>query len=100
MLCPLLAAWIEKLNDLSSIGVNSSKVCPLVQIAVNTGEREIGKPVSASVLLRHDMLNLESGERRLHLSQLAILTPITSTSSHPPPRLLIDHEANKRRALA
>lgn len=97
---PWLVARIEKRNDLPGLRVDAGEVCALVQIAGDAGEREISRVVTASVLPRQDVLDLESGDGRLRLGPLAILAPIAGALADEQTRLLIDHDARSRRALA
>lgn len=54
---------MEKLDDLRGVVIDPGQVRTLVQIAGDTGEREIRRVIAAAVLFRHDVFDLESGER-------------------------------------
>ena len=76
------------------------RFAPLVQIAVNAGEREVAKLVGAAVFHRDDVLDLKPRDERLHLGQLAILTTKARPLTHLPPRPLVHYEARRLRAFA
>lgn len=89
MFRPLLASGIEKLGDPPRLGIVPGQVGALVQIAVDAGEREVCGGVTAAVLSRQDVLDLELDDGRLRLAQLAILAPVASPLPDVVPRPLI-----------
>ena len=60
---PRLNARMEKLDDLRGVGIDPGQVRALVQIARDAGEGEVCKVITAAVLFRHDVFDLELGDR-------------------------------------
>jgi hypothetical protein len=50
-----------------------------VAISLVTGQREIGLLVATPMLPRHDMLDVENGEREIALTDVAILASLPGT---------------------
>jgi hypothetical protein len=100
MVRPLLVTWVEKLDNLSRVGVDPGQVRTLVQIAIDAGEREVCEIVTATVLSRQNVFDLEFGDGGLRLGQLAIFTAMASPLPDMLPRLLVHYEASRRRAFA
>lgn len=68
MCAPLLAAGIEKLDDMTSIRIDSGEIRALVQIAIDASQREVCEAISATVLFGKDVFHLEPGDRGLRFS--------------------------------
>lgn len=65
-----------------------------MQVAINTGKREIVEIVSAAMYLRNDVLNVQRRERRIILMQMTILASVVSAFSNLCSNLFGDHRAN------
>ena len=63
MIVPLVTSRMEEIGNLICVGVNTREVRSLMEIAVNAGKGKILKFVRPAMKSRHNMLNVESGER-------------------------------------
>ena len=89
---PPLLARVEQLGDRAGERVNAGQVGAFVEIAVDAREAEIGLIIGAAVLARADVLDVEGGERRVILMQVAILAAVCRPLAHQGSRRL-RHEA-------
>ena len=64
-----------------------------MQIAIDTGKREVLDIVSPTMDLRNNMLNVERRERRVILVQVTILAKVVSAVSNLSSNLCGDHRA-------
>lgn len=75
-----------------------------MQIAVMTGEGQVREVISAAVLLRDDVLDVEAKEPICFLEKAAVLAAVVRSGPDPPSRGRIDHAdggwARSFRALA
>lgn len=53
-----------------------------MQIAVNAGEAQVFRIIRTAVLPRYDVLEVQAGQRRVLLTQRAILTPVSRALPH------------------
>ena len=75
MVRPDVAPGMEERDDVSTLGVDTGEVWPLVEVAAVAGQGEIRRVVWASVLLRHDVLDVMR-EPALFLAEQAVLVAI------------------------
>lgn len=68
--------------DLPCFRVDSSEICALVKIAVDTCKGEILEPVSASVNLRQNVFNVKNRQRRIDLVKAAVFTSVSGAFPH------------------
>lgn len=71
-----MAPRVEQFSDLPSFGIDSGEIRTLMQVAVDAGECQIAELIAATMAARNDVLHVELGQRRILLSQLAILASI------------------------
>lgn len=63
VLRPWLSAGIEKLDDLSGVGIDAGEVRAFVQITGDAGQGEVRGIVAAAEFNGHDVLDLKVGDR-------------------------------------
>ena len=86
MVRPRVATRVEEFRQGACLRIVSSDVAPLVQIAVNTGQREIIQLIVPAVLFRQNVLDVERGQGRLILMETTIFTAVSSTLADGPTR--------------
>jgi len=74
---------MKQLGDPTSFGIDPREVWAFVKITVNASQSQVVEIVAAAMNPRDDMLDVKCGQRRIFLSQLAILAPISGTFPHP-----------------
>jgi hypothetical protein len=62
-----------------------------VKIAVDAGKREIVDVITAAVNSRNNVLDVQSGKRRIILMQVTILATVLRTLTNLGPGLCADH---------
>jgi len=72
---------MEQSHDLSRGWIDAGEIGTLVQIAVDASEREILLIIAPPVLAGNDVLDMQSGKRRIVLMKETILTAIPRTPS-------------------
>ena len=73
---------MEQLGYATSFGIDSRQVWTLVKIAVNASQGQVVEIVAAAMYPWDDVLDVKGGQRRIFLSKLAILAPISGTLPH------------------
>jgi hypothetical protein len=81
MLVPVLLARVKERGQSIGLGINSSEIGAFVEITVDAGETEVRFIVSAAVLDRADVLDVQGGEGRVFLMGLAILAAVSRSLS-------------------
>jgi hypothetical protein len=86
MFLPRLTSGMEYLGQRPCFRIVAGHVAPFVQIAVNASQRKIVKVVTSAMFSWKNMLDMQSGQRRLVLMQSAILAsevcPAANLTSH------------------
>jgi len=90
---PPLVSRMKQLGDSPSFGIDSRQVWTLVKIAVNASQGQVVEVVAAAMYPWDDVLDVKGGQRRIFLSKLAILAPISGTLPH----LRSEHRAHSLR---
>ena len=67
---------MKQIGNRIRFGINTRQVRSLVQIAIDTGKREVVEIISPAVTLRNDVLNVKRGERRIILVQTTVFAGI------------------------
>ena len=80
--------------DLLATESVAKHVRSFVQVAINTGKREIVEIVGATMYLRNDVLNVQRRQRGIILMQMTILASVVSAFSNLCSNLCVDHRAN------
>lgn len=78
---PVISTRMKKWRDLPPEGVNSSQIRALVEVALRTGEREIGEVIRAAVLSGDDVLHMKAKPGEL-LGDVAVFAAIRRALSH------------------
>jgi len=97
---PLLVSRMKQLGDSTSFGIDPSQIWTFVKITVDASQSQVVEIVAAAMNQRNDMFDVKCCQRRISLSQLAILARISGTFPHPrserrahPLRFAIGHVA-------
>ena len=80
---PPLVSRMKQLGDSTSFGIDSSEVRTFVKITVNASQSQVVGVVAAPMYPWDDVLDVKDGQRRVFLSKLAILAPISGAFLHP-----------------
>ena len=83
MLFPTLVARMKQVRDLAGLRIYAREIGPLVQIAVNSGEGQVLQAIRSPVDFWHNVLDMQGGQGRIVLMQLAILAPVAGPFPHP-----------------
>ena len=67
---------MKQLCNLIRFRIDTRQVCPLVQIAIDTGESKVLEIIGAAMNLRNDMFDVKCGQRRIILMQTTIFASI------------------------
>ena len=59
MFTPIVQSRMKQTRQFSSFGIKPGKICPFVQVAVMTGQREIGRRIFSAVLARNDVFDVK-----------------------------------------
>lgn len=86
---PLLSAGMKKFGEMAGYGIDPCQIRTLVKIAIDAGEGEIAQFVGASVLLRHDVFDVQHCKRRVVLMQLTIFATISCALTYASPGRLV-----------
>ena len=73
---PRIASRVEEDGDLIGLGVDSREIRSLVQVAMVTRQGKVARIIRPAMLLRGDVLDVESGQRDCRLGELTILATI------------------------
>ena len=76
MFVPVVFAWIKQRRHSPSVRINASQGWSFVRIASIARERETGRVVGTTVLLRQDVLQVKRDQGRCRLVKAAILTRV------------------------
>jgi len=82
VIVPTLVSRMKQLGDPTSFGIDPREVWAFVKITVNASQSQVVEIVAAAMNPRDDMLDVKCGQRRIFLSQLAILAPISGALPH------------------
>ena len=82
VIVPTLMSRMKQLGDPTSFGIDPREVWAFVKITVNASQSQVVEIVAAAMNPRDDMLDVKCGQRRIFLSQLAILAPISGAFPH------------------
>ena len=82
VIVPTLVSRMKQLGDPTSFGIDPREVWAFVKITVNASQSQVVEIVAAAMNPRDDMLDVKCGQRRIFLSQLAILAPISGAFPH------------------
>lgn len=82
VIVPTLMSRMKQLGDPTSFGIDPREVWAFVKITVNASQSQVVEIVAAAMNPRDDMLDVKCGQRRIFLSQLAILAPISGALPH------------------
>ena len=88
VILPSLLARVEQLSDRAGARVNAGQVGAFVEIAVDAREAEVGFVIGAAMLARTDVLDVQGGEWRVVLMQVAILAAVGRPLAHEGSRRL------------
>lgn len=88
VILPSLLARVESFGDGAGERVNARQVGAFVEVTVDAREAEIGFVIGAAVLARADVLDVQGGERRVILMQVAILATVGRPLAHEGSRRL------------
>jgi len=72
VLFPTISPWIKQPGDAPGLFIDTRKVCAFMQIAVDAGQREVLKFVSAAMGFWNYVLNMKRGQWRISLRQRAV----------------------------
>ena len=86
VLIPTLLARMEQLRDERGFRIKAGKVRPIVKIA---GERQIPQIVRPAVCFGDDVFDVEDGQRRVVLMQLAVFATVARPFPHARPGVRI-----------
>ena len=81
MFAPDIVARMKQCNDRTHIGINTRQVRSFVRVATITGEREVLRIISSTVLLRHNVLDMKRNQWRRFLRDAAIFASIAGAPS-------------------
>src|SRR5204862_3047900 len=82
VILPSLVPRMKQLGHSTSFGIDPGQVWAFVKITVNASQSQVVEIVAAAMNPRDDMLDVKCGQRRIFLSQLAILAPISGALPH------------------
>ena len=82
VIAPNISTRIEQGHERARIGIDAREVWSFAGVTAVTGEREAARIVRATVLPRHDMLDMERNQRCRLLRHAAKLTHVPSTPSN------------------
>ena len=63
MIVPLVASRMEEFGDFACLRIDPSQVRAFVQVAVNTGERQVIEVVAAPMYLRNYVFDVQDSKR-------------------------------------
>ena len=101
MVRPALRARIEQPHQQSRGWVQASQIAGVFQITVDTRESEVFENISATMLLREDVLDLQTSQRRVILMQPAVFTAVVRSLADLSAGLLVPRcsQARVRREI-
>jgi hypothetical protein len=100
MRIPLLSSWMEQLRHFIRVRINTCQIRTFVQVTIDAGQGKVSQLVRAAVFLGDDVLDMQYGERRIFLMELAILAPIASPLSNQDLCGLREHLSRRPEQLA
>lgn len=59
MLTPIVKSRMKQARQFFRFGIKPGKICPFVQVAVMTGQREVFRRIFSTVLARNDVFDMK-----------------------------------------
>jgi hypothetical protein len=81
MFAPDIPTGMEQSNDCACVGIDTREVWPFVRVATITGEREVVRVISSTMLLGHNMLDVKRNQWRRFLQNAAVFAGVTGMPS-------------------
>src|SRR5205823_5239410 len=99
-LFPTLTTRMEEFHDRAGERIDTREVWSFMQVARQTGQRQVREVIASAMLYWEDVLHLELCHRRFRLRALAVFATFPGSLPDEEPRGLLHQEASSRRALA